>query len=92
MRPECRDVYPGALNESQAATAQASVDATIQSLITELPKRPQRSTVLGTMKIALANFDISESEERDQILSYLGRVMDVCGVHSSGELFNDWLI
>jgi hypothetical protein len=44
------------------------------------------------MKIALANFDISESEERDQILSYLGRVMDVCGVHSSGELFNDWLI
>lgn len=81
--------YPGAKEEDRLA-AQAAVDATIQSLIAELPERPQRSTVLRAMKSALADFDISESEERDQILVYFTKVLDICGVENSGELFNVW--
>jgi hypothetical protein len=70
--------------------AQAAVDSAIQSLIAELPVRPRRSTVLGTLKTTLANFGTTESEERDQILVYLTRVMQICGVESSAELFNVW--
>jgi hypothetical protein len=70
--------------------AQASVDSTIESLIAELPARPQRSTVLRTIKHTLASPGTSESEERDQMLTYFTKVMAVCGVESSDELFNVW--
>jgi len=88
--PDAVTFYPGAVNESQRATAQAVVDSAIQSLIAELPAQPRRSTVLTVMKRTLANFDTSESEERDQVLVYLSKVMQVCGVQSSAELFNVW--
>lgn len=88
--PDLVNFYPGAVNESQRLAAQIAVDSTIRSLITQLPARPQRSTVLATMKLTLANFDTSESEERDQVLVYLTRVMQICEVESSGELFNVW--
>jgi hypothetical protein len=42
------------------------------------------------MKATLANFDTPESEERDQLLVYLTKVMRICGVDSSDELFNVW--
>lgn len=88
--PDIAAFYPGARNEEQRAAAQKAVDTTIRSLIVELPERPKRSTVLRTMKETLTHFDTSESEERDQILVYLTKVMDICGVESSGELFNVW--
>lgn len=88
--PDPAAFYPGAMHESERLIAQASVDSTIESLITELPARPQRSTVLRTIKHTLARPGTSESEERDQILSYLSKVMAVCGVNSSDELFNVW--
>jgi hypothetical protein len=82
--------YPGAMNEIDRLKAQQTVDSTIHALIAELPKHPQRSTVLRAMKTTLAKFDTSESEERDQVLAYLTKVMKICGVHSSAELFNVW--
>lgn len=88
--PDGLTLYPGAIDERTRQIAQAAVDSTIQSLIAELPARPQRSTVLRTMKTTLANFDTSESEERDQVLVYLSKVMEICGVESSAELFNVW--
>lgn len=88
--PDPVTFYPGAMDEGQRRKAQAAVDSTIRVLIAELPRHPQRSTVLKAMKTTLANFDSSESEERDQILRYLGKVMDICGVESSAELFNVW--
>lgn len=88
--PDASTLYPGAANEAQRSAAQAAVDSAIQSLIAELPKRPQRSTVLRALKATLADFDTSESEERDQILAYLTKVMHICGVENSSELFNVW--
>ncbi len=88
--PDASTFYSGAATEAQRAVAQAAVDSAIQQLIAELPKRPQRSTVLRALKATLAEFDTSESEERDQILSYLTKVMYICGVENSSELFNVW--
>lgn len=82
--------YPGAINESERLRAQEVVDSTIRVLIAELPQHPQRSTVLKAMKASLATFDTPESEERDQVLVYLTKVMEICGVRSSAELFNVW--
>lgn len=88
--PDSSTFYPGAANEAQRLVAQAAVDAAIESLITELPTRPQRSTLLRALKVTLADFDTVESEERDQVLSYLTKVMNICGVKNSSELFNVW--
>ena len=88
--PDAATFYPGAVNETQRLAAQTTVDSMIQSLITELPTRPQRSTVLRPMKLALAKFDSAESEERDQVLVYFSSVLQICGVESSTELFNVW--
>lgn len=88
--PDASTFYPGAANEAQRLAAQTAVDEAIQSLIDELPMRPRRSTVLRALKVSLADFDTSESEERDQILAYLTKVMHICGVESSSELFNVW--
>ncbi|SHM64365.1 protein of unknown function [Duganella sacchari] len=90
FEPDPMTFYPGARNETERAAAQAAVDATIASLITQLPAHPRRSTVLGTMKVALANFDTVESEERDRLLGYFTQIMEICGVQSSAELFNVW--
>lgn len=88
--PDSVTFYPGAVNEGERLRAQETVDSAIQMLITELPEHPQRSTVLRAMKATLAKFDTPESEERDQVLAYLTKVMEICGVHSSAELFNVW--
>ena len=82
--------YPGAPNEAIRASAQASVDAVIQSLATELPANPRRSVVLSTFKRALAGLEQHDSEERDQILIYLDRIMSIVGVTNSSELLNVW--
>jgi len=82
--------YPGARNESERSRAQEAVDSTIRLLLAELPARPQRSTLLRAMKTTLSKFDLQESEERDQVLVYLTKIMQICGVDSSAELFNVW--
>ncbi len=82
--------YPGAPNEAIRLSAQESVDLIIQSLITELPASPRRKTVLRTFKFALSGLQLGDSEERDQLLTYLERVMTLVGVTGSGELLNVW--
>ncbi|MYM39590.1 DUF4844 domain-containing protein [Duganella qianjiadongensis] len=87
---DTRSFYPGAVNETQRATAQAAVDAAIGRLLSELPQRPQRSTVLAILKQTLAGFALSESEERDQLLIYFGRILETCQIEHASELFNVW--
>lgn len=88
--PDSTTFYPGAMSENERLRAQEAVDSTIRILIAELPEHLRRSTVLRAMKATLANFDTPESEERDQLLVYLTKVMQICGVDSSDELFNVW--
>lgn len=82
--------YFGAPNEAVRLSAQRSVDVLLDALVLELPKNPKRSMVLVKFKTAMESFSVSESEERDQFLFYLQRIMKVLGMQSSGELMNVW--
>ncbi|MTW11767.1 DUF4844 domain-containing protein [Pseudoduganella eburnea] len=84
------NLYFGAPNETVRLSAQRSVDVLLDSLVSELPKNPKRSMVLAKFKAAMESFSVSESEERDQFLVYLQRIMRVLGMPSSGELMNVW--
>jgi hypothetical protein len=88
--PDPSTFYPGAVDEPSRAFAQAGIDAVIDSLIRQLPSQPRKSLVLMTFKVALAAYDPPESEDRDQFLAYLERIMRIVGVKSSGELLNVW--
>jgi hypothetical protein len=46
--------------------------------------------VLREFKTALASVDSGESEERDQLLMYLTKIMQIVGIDNSGELLNVW--
>lgn len=82
--------YPGAPNESVRAIAQLAVDRLLGELTAELPDNPRRSFVLAKMKAGLVNFQPTDSEERDQLLRYLERILSATGIKNSGELFNVW--
>lgn len=82
--------YPGAMDETSRAESQERIDAVIESLISELPSSPRKSVVLRTFKTALARYKTPESEDRDQFVAYLERIMQIVGVRESDELFNVW--
>ena len=88
--PDAALFYPGAMNEAERLVAQRAADGAIQAVIDDLPWHPSRAAVLGHLKQALAGFPSAESEERERLLFYLSRVLDICGIASSGELFNVW--
>jgi len=88
--PDAASFYPGARNEAQRAAAQLAADNAIQALIDDLPAHPRRAVVLGHVKRALAGFTTIESEERDRMLFYLERALDICGIEGSSQLFNVW--
>ncbi len=88
--PDTKQFYFGAPNEKARAEYQAAVDVMIESLILELPRAPRSSLVLGIFKQALASFTSQESEEKDQFLVYLQRIMQIVGLSSTHELFNVW--
>ena len=82
--------YFGATSAKSQDECQAAVNAAIDTIIRELPSTPRSSLILGIFKQSLASFPSSESEERDQFLMYLQRIMAIAGVPSSHELFNVW--
>jgi len=88
--PDAKTFYPGAPNEAVRATCEARINGVIEVLIRELPKNPRRSVVLIAFKTALPAFDRDDSEERDEALNYLERIMAITGISDSGQLLNVW--
>ena len=88
--PDSSTFYPGAMDEASRSNSQAAIDDVIDVLIRELPRQPRKSFVLKTFKSALSKYTTAESEERDQFLVYLERIMEIVGVNGSDELLNVW--
>lgn len=82
--------YPGAPNEATRVIAQLAVDGLLDDLTAELLRSQRRSFVLVKMKVALATFQPTDSEEREQLLRYFERILRATGIENSGELFNVW--
>ncbi|MBI3713706.1 MAG: DUF4844 domain-containing protein [Burkholderiales bacterium] len=61
-----------------------------QHALVQLPATPRRSVVLAEFKTALTRFESHDSEEQEQYLNYLQRIMSILGIADSGELFNVW--
>jgi Domain of unknown function (DUF4844) len=88
--PDFASHYPGAPNELVRVEAQLGIDVVIAELIKTLPENPKKSNVLKAFKKGLPLFRNFDSEERDHVLFYLERIMNITGVDGSGELLNVW--
>jgi len=70
--------------------AAAHLNALLDRLVVSVAAHPTKAFVLSEFRRTLTEFDTADSEERDQLLMYLQRIMDIVGIESSDGLLNNW--
>jgi hypothetical protein len=84
-------IYNGMRPESSRLLAQEQLNGLIDRLRDELPSRPSKKLVLTEFAKATAEFEATDTEDREQLLRYLEEIMDILGIASSdGQLYR-WL-
>lgn len=82
--------YAGAANEASRVSLEAVVNTSIDLIISAIQKTPKKSSILAIFKALLSNLSLLDSEDKDQLLIYFSRILNIAGVQSSNELFNVW--
>jgi hypothetical protein len=82
--------YPGAADEATRIRCESQLNGLIDRLLSNLPKHPTKQYVLTEFRATLTPIEMEDSEERDQFLGYLERIMDIVGIESSDGLLNEW--
>jgi hypothetical protein len=88
--PNPRIGYPGAMSEARRLATQGALDELLDTLIRDLSAHPSKTFVLRRIKGLLAGFPAGDSEDRDRLLGYLERIMEILRVNGSNELLNVW--
>jgi hypothetical protein len=70
--------------------AAAHLNALLDRLVISVAAHPTKAFILSEFRRTLTEFDGADSEERDQLLVYLERIMDIVGIESSDGLLNNW--
>jgi hypothetical protein len=82
--------YPGAPNEVVRLRCEARLTALLDRLLMGIENTPTKEYVLGEVRTVLPQYEAEDSEERDRLLVYLERIMDITGIESSDGLLNEW--
>jgi hypothetical protein len=82
--------YFGAPNEEVRTRCEAAINQLLDELIAGWDANPTKAFVLAQFERTLEKFNLEDSEEQDQALSYLERIMDILGIESSDGLLNTW--
>ena len=77
-------------SEAVRITAAAHLNELLDRLVAAIAAHPTKAFVLSEFRRTLTKFDSADSEERDQLLAYLERIMDIVGMESSDGLLNNW--
>ena len=84
-------LYSGAKPEELRVRLQQLVDALLVELAALAPHDRTKEQVLEQFRSTLASVGTVDSEEKEQICTYLERIMDILGLESSDGLLNNWL-
>jgi hypothetical protein len=84
-------IYNGMRPESCRLLAEEQLNRLIDRLREGLPSRPSKKFVLAEFAITMAQFEASDTEDREQLLRYLTEIMDVLGIVSSDGLLSRWM-
>jgi hypothetical protein len=88
--PDPRIFYPGAVSPERRLASELLVNGLIDTLIRDLPGHSTKGVVLSRMKVVLAAYPVSDSEDQDRLLRYFEQILDILKVSNSNELFNVW--
>jgi hypothetical protein len=77
-------------SETVRIAAAARLNELLDRLAAAIAAHPTKAFVLSEFRRTLAEFDRSDSEERDRVLVYMVRIMDIVGIESSDGLLNNW--
>jgi len=84
-------IYNGMRPESSRLLAQEQLNRLIDRLRDGLPSRPSKKLALIEFAKTTAEFEAADTEDREQLLRYLGEIMDILGIASSDGQLNRWM-
>ena len=84
-------IYNGLRPEAARQKAEAQFNNLLDRLCTGLAETPTKQFVLSEFAKTLAEFEPIDTEDRECLLRYLERIMDILQIESSDGLLNRWL-
>jgi hypothetical protein len=84
-------IYNGLRPEIARQKAEAQFNDLLDRLCTGLADTPTKQFVLSEFARTLAEFEPIDTEDRECLLRYLERIMDILQIESSDGLLNRWL-
>jgi hypothetical protein len=95
LRPKFVDmpgaIYNGMKPESSRLFAEEQLNSLIDRLQNGLPSRPSKKFVLAEFAKTMAEFEATDTEDREQLMRYLEEIMDSLGIESSDGQLNRWM-
>ncbi len=87
---DMKELYPGAPDEQTRVAAEIIINATIDNLINYSNKELTEAEFWKILKHSATQFSIMDSEEMEQGLYYMEKIMDIYKIESSNGRFNEW--
>jgi len=84
-------LYPGAVSERSRLKLQRKIDTLLEHLILEIKDNPKKSFVLSKFKSVMEQSLDCDTEDKEMICAYLGKIMEILQIQSSDGLLNSWL-
>jgi hypothetical protein len=84
-------IYNGMRPERNRLLAEAQLNRLIDRLRDGLPSNPSKNFALAEFSKTMAEFEATDTEDREQLLRYLEEIMDILGIASSDGLLNGWM-
>ncbi len=84
------ELYPGAPDEQTRVEAESIINNVIDELLASKDNRLSEQEFWNVLKFAAIKLESMDSEEMDQGLYYMEKIMDIYGIESSAGKLNEW--
>ncbi|MDE2420055.1 MAG: DUF4844 domain-containing protein [Gammaproteobacteria bacterium] len=82
--------YSGVMPDSKRISYEKSINELATRLLARQSSTLSKQDVLNEFKITLHEFDFASSDDKDCLLGYVEKIMDILGIDSSDGLLNTW--
>ena len=87
---DLRELYPGAPDEQTRILAEDIINTVVDELIIATDNNLSEKEFWGILKTAALQLETMDSEEMDQGLMYMEKLMDIYKIESSDGRLNEW--
>jgi hypothetical protein len=84
-------IYNGMRPESSRLLAQEQLNFLLDRLREGLPAKPSKKFALTQFAKTMAEFEAADTEDREQLLRYLGEITDILGIANSDGQLSRWM-